>query len=344
MRTTGFLPRVHEHHRHLEQDLQLVGDDRRAGSRAASRRSRRPGGRSACRPAPRRLRLEALDLPRRDERRQLGELRDDARDRRRIVVSDLLRERFVLPRIDRPRHRSRQRSKGERVARPLELDYFARRSTADSVSQYTCDASTATAPGCASALRRLRDGDGLAAGDRRAHEAEPCGRRAARAAGLHGQRVRHRGREVEAVRVGGDRARRERAGRDGRRPRRRRARAGAPRPCRASRRCPSPRSRPRLVQKRRRPSRIIAHGSSPDDSTVTAPPSSGTRTMPAGVSSAAPVATYTAASSASRPRIAPVMVASGSDVPPVFATRASAPGVRCKVHVVTGGGEGDGGR
>ena len=45
---------VDEHHRHLQEDLQLVRDDRRACSRAASRRSRRPGGRSACRPGPRR--------------------------------------------------------------------------------------------------------------------------------------------------------------------------------------------------------------------------------------------------------------------------------------------------
>ncbi len=47
-------------------------------------------------------RLEALDLPRRDERRQLAQTRDGADDRVPILIDDLVRSEELLPRIGGP--------------------------------------------------------------------------------------------------------------------------------------------------------------------------------------------------------------------------------------------------
>ena len=82
----------HEHQRHLDQNLQLVGEDR--GFAVLERFGAVPALKNESAPL---LRigdegLELFDFPRSDERRKLSQLRDNAFERGRIVVGDGLRD------------------------------------------------------------------------------------------------------------------------------------------------------------------------------------------------------------------------------------------------------------
>ena len=93
---------IDEHHAHLEQDLEAVGDDVGAalgeafGAVAALEEEAQAVGRLG------QLRAERLDLPRRDERRRGSQLGQHGLQDRRIRVVRLLQHLLGLPRSRAP--------------------------------------------------------------------------------------------------------------------------------------------------------------------------------------------------------------------------------------------------